>query len=144
MQLDITYDMRAPSFGAPARELYAAALDQVQWADELGFDNVGLGEHHGSPDGYNPSPLVLAAATPRKCRRLMESRVFIVLPVNCVVELLSANAAAPCFVFRSRGTPTHFTSSIRAIRGQSDNPGTASIVFGTGFVTGFLGNRGHP
>ncbi len=51
MQLDITYDMRAPSFGAPARDLYAAALEQVQWADDLGFDNVGLGEHHGSPDG---------------------------------------------------------------------------------------------
>ena len=62
MELVITYDVRAPSFGAPARELYAAALDQVRWADDLGFDTVGLGEHHGSPDGYNPSPLVLASA----------------------------------------------------------------------------------
>jgi len=62
MELVISYDMRAPSFGAPARELYAAALDQVEWADSLGFDSVGLGEHHGSPDGYNPSPLILASA----------------------------------------------------------------------------------
>ena len=45
----VSDDMRAPAFGAPARELYAAALDQVQWADALGFDCVGLGEHHGSP-----------------------------------------------------------------------------------------------
>jgi hypothetical protein len=40
MELVISYDMRAPSFGASARELYAAALDQVAWADALGFDTV--------------------------------------------------------------------------------------------------------
>ena len=62
--------MRAPSFGAPARELYAAALDQAQWADALGFDVIGLGEHHASPDGYNPSPLVLAAAMGARTKRI--------------------------------------------------------------------------
>ena len=62
MELVISYDMRAPAFGAHARELYAAALDQVAWADALGFDTVGLGEHHAAPDGYNPSPLMLGAA----------------------------------------------------------------------------------
>jgi hypothetical protein len=66
----ISYDMRAPAFGAPARELYAAALDQVQWADALGFDCVGLGEHHGSPDGYNPSPLILASAMGARTKRI--------------------------------------------------------------------------
>ena len=30
MELVLSYDMRAPDFGAPARELYAAALDQVR------------------------------------------------------------------------------------------------------------------
>ena len=70
MELVISYDMRAPAFGAPARELYAAALDQVQWADGLGFDLVGLGEHHASPDGYNPSPLVLASAMGARTRRI--------------------------------------------------------------------------
>ena len=62
MEFVISYDMRAPSFGAPARELYAAALDQCAWADELGFDCVGLGEHHASEDGYLPSPIPMAAA----------------------------------------------------------------------------------
>jgi alkanesulfonate monooxygenase SsuD/methylene tetrahydromethanopterin reductase-like flavin-dependent oxidoreductase (luciferase family) len=36
----VSYDMRAPAFGAPARELYAAALDQCAWADDLGFGCV--------------------------------------------------------------------------------------------------------
>jgi hypothetical protein len=62
MELCITYDMRAPEFGTRRNNLYAAALDQVAWADDVGFDVVGLGEHHGSEDGYNPSPLILASA----------------------------------------------------------------------------------
>ena len=41
---------------------YNAALDMVQWADGLGCATVMLGEHHGSQDGYLPSPLLMAAA----------------------------------------------------------------------------------
>ncbi len=70
MELCLTYDMRAPSFGASRRELHACALDQVAWADELGFDVVGLGEHHCAEDGYNPSPLVLASAMAARSRRI--------------------------------------------------------------------------
>lgn len=70
MELVLTYDMCAPEFGAPAPELYAAALDQVAWADEAGFDLVGLGEHHASADGYNPSPLVVACAMAGRSRRI--------------------------------------------------------------------------
>ena len=71
MEFVISYDMRAPAFGAPARELYAAALDQCAWADDLGFDCVGLGEHHGAEDGYLPSPLVMAAAIAGRTRRIL-------------------------------------------------------------------------
>ena len=39
MEFVISYDMRAPDFGAPPRTLYAAALDQVAWArTNLYFD----------------------------------------------------------------------------------------------------------
>ena len=62
MRLHLTYDMRAPAFGAGSAALHRAMLDQVAWADDLGFDAVGIGEHHSSEDGYNPSSLVLAAA----------------------------------------------------------------------------------
>ena len=41
MELVVSYDMRAPAFGAPARELYAAALDQVsmqlKWKHQFQF-----------------------------------------------------------------------------------------------------------
>jgi alkanesulfonate monooxygenase SsuD/methylene tetrahydromethanopterin reductase-like flavin-dependent oxidoreductase (luciferase family) len=41
---------------------YAAALDMVEWADRLGCVSVAVSEHHGSPDGYLPSPVPMLAA----------------------------------------------------------------------------------
>ena len=38
MEFVVSYDLRAPDFGAPAREIYAATLDQCAWADSIGFD----------------------------------------------------------------------------------------------------------
>jgi hypothetical protein len=83
----LSYDLRAPDFGAPARELYAAALDQVAWADELGFDSVGLGEHHASPDGYNPSPLILAAAMGARTRRILFRTAVLLVPFYDPIKL---------------------------------------------------------
>ena len=70
MEFLISYDMRAPDFGAPPDQLYAAALDQCAWADAIGFDCVGLGEHHASEDGYLPSPIAMAGAIAARTRRI--------------------------------------------------------------------------
>lgn len=61
MHLGLAFTMRSPSWGPPTPDLYAAALDMAGWADSLGFETVGLSEHHNTPDGYLPSPIVLAA-----------------------------------------------------------------------------------
>ncbi|MGH0030736.1 MAG: LLM class flavin-dependent oxidoreductase [Myxococcota bacterium] len=87
MELVLSYDMRAPDFGAPARDLYAAALDQVEWADALGFDTVGLGEHHASPDGYDPSPLVLASAMAGRTRRIRFRTAVVLAPLYDPIKL---------------------------------------------------------
>jgi len=59
----IRFDMRMPQFALTASaDRYAAAVDMVEWADSNGFVTAVLSEHHGSPDGYLPSPLPLAAA----------------------------------------------------------------------------------
>jgi alkanesulfonate monooxygenase SsuD/methylene tetrahydromethanopterin reductase-like flavin-dependent oxidoreductase (luciferase family) len=94
VELVVSYDMRAPAFGAPARELYAAALDQVAWADALGFDTVGLGEHHAAPDGYNPSPLILAAAMAGRTRRIRFRTAVVLLPLYDPVKLAEDAAVA--------------------------------------------------
>lgn len=60
--LGLHYDWRAPNGGVPPEALYAAALEQCEWGDKLGFDGVVISTHHGSPDNYCPTPFVAAAA----------------------------------------------------------------------------------
>jgi alkanesulfonate monooxygenase SsuD/methylene tetrahydromethanopterin reductase-like flavin-dependent oxidoreductase (luciferase family) len=59
----LRFDLRNPSFaGTTMAERYAAALDMSEWADRLGFVAITLSEHHGSDDGYLPSPVAMASA----------------------------------------------------------------------------------
>lgn len=69
MRFHIHFNMRAPDWGAPATDLYAAALDMCDWADGLGFEQIMLSEHHQTTDGYLPSPIVMAAAIGARTRR---------------------------------------------------------------------------
>jgi alkanesulfonate monooxygenase SsuD/methylene tetrahydromethanopterin reductase-like flavin-dependent oxidoreductase (luciferase family) len=80
--LTLSYDLRAPDFGAPQAELYRAALDQAEWADRVGFDAVQVMEHHGTDDGYLPSPLVFAAAIAARTRRVRIWVSALVLPLH--------------------------------------------------------------
>lgn len=45
-----------------------AALEMATWADQLGTRLIVLVEHHGSEDGYLPSPLTLGAAVAARTR----------------------------------------------------------------------------
>jgi alkanesulfonate monooxygenase SsuD/methylene tetrahydromethanopterin reductase-like flavin-dependent oxidoreductase (luciferase family) len=59
----LRFDFRNPPFaGTTCAERYSAALDMAEWADELGCVSIAVSEHHGSPDGYLPSPLTMLAA----------------------------------------------------------------------------------
>jgi alkanesulfonate monooxygenase SsuD/methylene tetrahydromethanopterin reductase-like flavin-dependent oxidoreductase (luciferase family) len=59
----LRFDFRNPTFaGTTTADRYAAALDMAEWADRLGCVNITLSEHHGSADGYLPSPLPMLAA----------------------------------------------------------------------------------
>ena len=67
----LRFDLRNPAIaGTSMTERYQAAIDMAEWADRLGFVTVILSEHHGSPDGYLPSPLVLAAAMAARTERI--------------------------------------------------------------------------
>src|SRR3954451_2035883 len=69
--LALDFDLRHPAhLGAEGRTTYAAALDIIGWADEHGFERVAFGEHHQSPDGYLPCPLVFAAAVGSRTQRI--------------------------------------------------------------------------
>jgi alkanesulfonate monooxygenase SsuD/methylene tetrahydromethanopterin reductase-like flavin-dependent oxidoreductase (luciferase family) len=57
------YDFRNPTqYAQPVGQLYRDTLDQIVWAESLGFGSVWLSEHHFAPDDYASSPLIVAAA----------------------------------------------------------------------------------
>jgi len=59
----LRFDFRNPAFaGTTFAARYAAALDMAEWADRLGCVSIAVSEHHGSADGYLPSPLPMIAA----------------------------------------------------------------------------------
>ena len=52
-----------------ARGLYQEYLDELSYADELGYDGVVLNEHHQNIYGLMPSPNLLAAALTQTTKR---------------------------------------------------------------------------
>ena len=63
MLFGLRYDFRNPTFaGTSMADRYAAALDMAAWADGLGAISISVSEHHGSTDGYLPSPIPMLAA----------------------------------------------------------------------------------
>jgi alkanesulfonate monooxygenase SsuD/methylene tetrahydromethanopterin reductase-like flavin-dependent oxidoreductase (luciferase family) len=70
MRLSLRYDMRQPDPRARLDEQYAAAIEQCVWADDLGFETVFIGEHHGAEDGYIPSSMVLMSAIAARTKRI--------------------------------------------------------------------------
>jgi alkanesulfonate monooxygenase SsuD/methylene tetrahydromethanopterin reductase-like flavin-dependent oxidoreductase (luciferase family) len=84
----LRYDLRCPPFaGVSAAELAATALEQCEWADRLGFVSVTLSEHHGSDDGYLPSPLVLGAAIAARTVNLRLILGALIAPLHDPVRL---------------------------------------------------------
>jgi alkanesulfonate monooxygenase SsuD/methylene tetrahydromethanopterin reductase-like flavin-dependent oxidoreductase (luciferase family) len=49
--------------------LYHTYLDQLEYAEELGFDGLGVNEHHANGYGLMPSPNIMAAALSRRTSR---------------------------------------------------------------------------
>ncbi len=86
--LGVRYDLRcAPFDTTTSADLMATALDQCAWADRLGFATVTLSEHHGSPDGYLPSPLVFGAAVAARTRNLRLVIAALIAPLYDPIRL---------------------------------------------------------
>ena len=47
-------------------ELYNVYLDELEYAESLGYDGIGVNEHHANAYGLMPSPNIMAAALARR------------------------------------------------------------------------------
>lgn len=81
------FDLRAPSIGAPADELYACALDMAEFVDTRGAVSVTVCEHHTMDDGYLPAPLLLASAIAARTATVPILSSAVVLPLHDPVRL---------------------------------------------------------
>ena len=66
----LRFDMRTPAGSAPAADLYAAAIEMCEWAEDRGAVVAVLSEHHGTEDGHLPAPQLLASAIAARTTRL--------------------------------------------------------------------------
>ena len=95
----LRFDLRNPPHAhTTMAERYDAALAMTEWADRLGFVTVVVSEHHGSPDGYLPSPLTMAAAIAARTSQVRIQIAALIAPFHdplrlaediAVVDLLS-------------------------------------------------------
>jgi alkanesulfonate monooxygenase SsuD/methylene tetrahydromethanopterin reductase-like flavin-dependent oxidoreductase (luciferase family) len=65
----LRFDMRSPDSAVTA-DLYRTAIEMAAWGEEHGCVASMVSQHHCSPDGYLPSPLVLASAIAGRTERL--------------------------------------------------------------------------
>jgi alkanesulfonate monooxygenase SsuD/methylene tetrahydromethanopterin reductase-like flavin-dependent oxidoreductase (luciferase family) len=78
----LRFDLRNPSFAHTSpRDRVRAAVEMAAWADQRGAVTVALSEHHGSEDGYLPSPLVVAAAIASRTRTVRIMLAALIVPL---------------------------------------------------------------
>ena len=88
VRFGLWYDFRNPeSAGRPFEAFYRETLDQIAWAEELGYRSVWLTEHHFADDGYTPSPLVIAGAMAARTSEMLMSTSVMLLPLHDPVRL---------------------------------------------------------
>ena len=56
--VDLPSRMYEPELGHIAYHQY---LDQLEYAEQVGFDGIGVNEHHANAYGLMPSPNIMAA-----------------------------------------------------------------------------------
>lgn len=87
IRINVSFDMRAPDFGAPTNELYGAAIEMAAFVDRIGADSIGLMQHHGSEDGYLPQPFTLAGGMAAVTNSIRLQLGAVILPLHDPVEL---------------------------------------------------------
>ncbi len=81
MRFGLRFDFRNPALvGTSTADQYAAALDMAAWADSLGCASITLSEHHGSADGYLPSPVPMLAAMAARTEKVQLAVAALVAP----------------------------------------------------------------
>ena len=105
-------------------KLYNRYLDELELAEELGFDGVGVNEHHQTAYGMMPSPIVIASALMRRTKRIKIAILGSALPLrehpltlaeeHAMIDNITAGRLISGFV-RGIGAEYHVFGAVPAI-----------------------------
>jgi len=88
VRFGLWYDFRSPpQWGIPFGQLYRENLEQIRWAETLGYGSVWLSEHHFAEDGYLPSLTVMAGAILGRTREMLVGTAALLLPLHNPVRV---------------------------------------------------------
>lgn len=104
-QLCLRFDMRQPEpVQVPRADMYQCAIEMCAWGEEQGIPAVHLSEHHGSEDGYCPSPLLLASAIAARTQAMQMYISALIAPLHdpvqlaedlCILDIISRGRVIP-------------------------------------------------
>ncbi len=80
MKLGLFFEWPNPTTG-DWRRLFEEGIEQIQLAEEVGFDFVLIAEHHFSNYGMSPAPLMQALAIAERTKSIRIGTAVLVLPV---------------------------------------------------------------
>ena len=83
----LRFDMRAKDGPGSAADLYGTAVAMAAFGERNGAAAVVVSEHHASPDGYLPAPLLLASAIAARTERLPIQVAALLLPLHDPIAL---------------------------------------------------------
>jgi alkanesulfonate monooxygenase SsuD/methylene tetrahydromethanopterin reductase-like flavin-dependent oxidoreductase (luciferase family) len=84
----IRYDLRTPPASTVTHaEQYRTAIEMAVFGDQNGFASVALSEHHGTEDGFMPSPLMMAGAILAATERINVGVNALLVPLHDPVRL---------------------------------------------------------
>jgi len=93
LRFGLWYDFRnPPQWKRPYDKIYGEVFDQIVWAEQHGFDDVWLSEHHFIEDGYSPSLLPIAAAIAARTKKIRIGTSVVLLPFQNPVRVAEDGA----------------------------------------------------
>ncbi|MGI8554641.1 MAG: LLM class flavin-dependent oxidoreductase [Dehalococcoidia bacterium] len=95
MRFGLLYDFRnPPAWRESDTGLYAQTLEQMVYAEQLGYDSVWISEHHFLEDGYLPSLFVAAGAISQRTSRVRIGTSVLLLPMHHPLRVAEDGAVA--------------------------------------------------
>ena len=76
-----------PAWRKPFADFYADQLAQTRLAEDLGYDEIWLTEHHFAEDGYSPAILPIASAIAAVTKRIRIGTYLVLLPLHNAVRV---------------------------------------------------------